>query len=379
MTNWKQRTLVPFAVVVFAIAASAPAVAETKPSTDDIRAELELMTTVDRIPGALAQVSDRRGRSVTITSGTAELGTARPMVSGSGRFRIASVTKSFTAVAVLRLVAAGRVALDAPIETYLPGVVRGTGEGAGIDGRDMTVRQLLQHTSGLPNYVNYLDRTDPLRRAEPMELVRLALSHKADFAPGQGWRYSNTGFILAGMLVERVTGKSTGVAITDLVIRPAGLRDTYWPRTGETGIRGTHAHNYILDPADPGDALLEATAFEPSLAGASGSLVSTPADLDRFWRALFEGGLLPGRVLKEMKSAVDAPALGPGLAYGLGLIRIPLSCGGHAWGHAGDLPGVANASARDTTGDVATVYMTAQTGLQATARLRHTIDVALCA
>jgi D-alanyl-D-alanine carboxypeptidase len=379
MTNWKQRTLVPFAVVVFATTASAPALAETKPSTDEVLAQLELMTTVDRVPGALAQVSDRRGRSVTITSGTAELGTGRPMVSGAGRFRIASVTKSFTAVAVLRLVAAGRVELDTSIETYLPGVVRGTGDGAGIDGRDITVRQLLQHTSGLPNYVNYLDRTDPLRRAEPMELLRLALAHPADFAPGQGWRYSNTGYILAGMLVERVTGKSTGVAVTDLVIRPAGLRDTYWPRTGETGIRGTHAHNYVLDPADPANPLLEATAFEPSLAGASGSLISTPADLDRFWRKLFEGGLLPGRVLKEMKTAVAAPDLGPGLAYGLGLIRIPLSCGGHAWGHAGDLPGVMNASARDTTGDVATVYLTAQTGPQATARLRHTIDVALCA
>src|SRR6266540_1285450 len=95
-------------------------------------------------------------------------GTGRPMVSGTGRFRIASVTKPFTAVAVLRLVAGHRVALDAPIETYLPGVVRGTGEGAGIDGHDITVRQLLRHTSGLPNYVNYLDRSDPLRRVEPI-------------------------------------------------------------------------------------------------------------------------------------------------------------------------------------------------------------------
>jgi D-alanyl-D-alanine carboxypeptidase len=377
-----RRQAVAAAVAVAAltttIVASSPAAAERHPAIGAVQAELDLLTSVDRIPGALAQVRDRHGRSVTITSGTAELGTGRPMVSDQGRFRIASVTKTFTAVAVLRLVADRRVALDAPIETYLPGVVRGTGEGAEIDGHDITVRQLLQHTSGLPNYVRYLDKSDPLRRMEPIELVRLALSHQPDFAPGQGFRYTNTGFILAGMLVERLTGKNIRTAVTDLVIRPAGLRDTYWPPTGETGIRGPHARNYQLDPANPQGPLVDATAFEPSLAGAAGAMVSTPSDLNRFWRQLLGGRLLPGRMLAEMKNAVPAPEFGPGFAYGLGLIKIPLSCGGHAWGHAGDVLGVANVSARDNSGREATVYMTAQTGAQASNRLRHTIDVALC-
>jgi D-alanyl-D-alanine carboxypeptidase len=366
-------------VVVLVALTTAPAAAERHPATDAVRAELDLLTSVDRIPGALAQLSDRHGRSVTITSGTAELGTGRPMVSGTGRFRIASVTKTFTAVAVLRLVADHRVELDAPIETYLPGVVRGTGEGAEIDGHDITVRQLLQHTSGLPNYVRYLDQSDPLRRVEPIELVRLALSHRPDFAPGEGWRYSNTGFILAGMLVARLTGKEVRTAVTDMVIRPAGLRDTYWPPTGETGIRGPHARTYQPDPANQQGPLVDTTRFEPSLAGASGAVVSTPADLNRFWQRLLGGRLLPARMLAEMKAAEAATDLGPGLAYGLGLIRIPLSCGGSAWGHAGDLPGIVNVSARDGAGRVATVYMTAKTTTQATNRLRHTIDVAFCA
>jgi D-alanyl-D-alanine carboxypeptidase len=107
-------------------------------------------------------------------------------------------------------------------------------------------------------------------------------------------------------------------------------------------------------------------------------MVSTPSDLNRFWRELLAGRLLPHRMLTEMKTAVPAPEFGPGLAYGLGLIRIPLSCGGHAWGHAGDLPGVSNVSARDGSGRAATVYMTANTGPQASNRLRRTIDVALC-
>lgn len=124
-------------------------------ATHPVQAQLDLLTTVDRVPGALAQVRDRRGRLVTMTAGTSELGTDRPMVGADGRFRVASVTKTFVATAVLRLAARDRVRLDEPIETYLPGVVRGTGDGAAIDGGNITVRQLLQHTSGVPNYTEW--------------------------------------------------------------------------------------------------------------------------------------------------------------------------------------------------------------------------------
>ena len=106
--------------------------------------------------------------------------------------------------------------------------------------------------------------------------------------------------------------------------------------------------------------------------------MSTPTDLDRFWRSLLGGRLLPPRMLTEMTTTVPAPQLGPGLAYGLGLMRIPLSCGGHAWGHAGDLLGVSNVTGQADAGRTATVYLTARTGPQAANRLRHTIDVALC-
>ena len=360
-----------------AIVGSSPAAAQRHPAAGAVQAELDLLTNVDRIPGALAQVRDRGGRSATFTSGTAELGTGRPMVSGTARFRIASVTKTFTAVAVLRLVAEHRVALDAPIETYLPGVVRGTGEGGAIDGHDITVRELLQHTSGLPDYVEYLDRLD--QPVKPIELVRLALAHQPDFAPGQGWQYTNTGYIVAGMLVERLTGKEIRTAVTDMVIRPAGMRDTYWPQAGDTGIRGPHARNYMLDPANPQGPLLDATAFEPSVAGASGAMVSTPSDLNRFWQELLDGHLLPTRMLTEMTTTVPAPVGGPDAAYGLGVERVPLSCGGYLWGHDGDLLGVASVSARSTSGRGVTVYMTAQTGPEASKQLWHTADVALCA
>ncbi|RZS32452.1 D-alanyl-D-alanine carboxypeptidase [Herbihabitans rhizosphaerae] len=380
MTFRKRGALAAVAAVALttAVVASSPAAAQRNPVTGAVQAELDLLTSVDRIPGALAQIRDRHGRSVTVTSGTAELGTGRPMVSGTDSYRVASVAKSVTAVAVLRLVADHRVELDAPIETYLPGLVQGTGEGVEIDGRDITVRQLLQHTSGLSDYTRYLVPFDPLRRVEPMELVRLSLAHKPDFAPGKGQAYSNTAFIVAGMLVERLTGKDIRTAMADLVIRPAGLHDTYWPATGDTGIRGRHARNYMLDKTNPQGPLVDATAFEPSLLGAGGALVSTPADLNKFWRELFGGRLLPGRMLAEMQTAMPPPPGGPNAGFGLGLMRIPLTCGGDAWGHDGDLLGVGTWSARNASGREATVYMTAQTGSHASKQLRRTLDVALC-
>jgi D-alanyl-D-alanine carboxypeptidase len=371
------------AVVVGAlvVASSAPAAAERRPITDPaaVKAQLDLLTSADRVPGALAEVRDRHGRSVTVTSGTAELGTGRPMVDGAARFRIASVTKPFTAVAVLQLVARYQVRLDAPVETYLPGVVRGTGEGSEIDGRDITVRQLLQHTSGLPDYTRSLNSAELTQPVEPAELVRIALSRKPDFTPGKGWQYSNTGYILAGMIVERVTHKDIGTAVTELVIRPAHLWDTYWPSAGERRIRGQHARNYTVDKADPAGPLVDVTEFEPSWAGASGAMVSTPSDLNKFWLSLLDGRLLPRWALAEMQTVKLAPDLGKDASYGLGLGRLLLSCG-HVWVHQGGLltGGVMTISGRADNGRVATVYITALTGKPAAEHLFHAIDTALC-
>ena len=109
-------------------------------------------------------------------------------------------------------------------------------------------------------------------------------------------------------------------------------------------------------------------------------MVSTPSDLNRFWQELLGGRLLPRWVLAQMQTAKPAPALGDGVKYGLGLIRLPLTCGGHIWTHGGDLSGggVANISGQDDSGRAATVYITALTGGTAIEHMRHTMDVALC-
>ncbi len=151
-----------------------------------------------------------------------------------GRVRVGGNTKAFTAVVVLQLVGEGGIRLDEPIETYLPGVVHG-------DGNVITVRHLLQQTSGLPNYTEF---NLQLRYYEPRELVDIALQHPADFAPGERWKYSNTNYVLAGMLVEKVTRHPIARELDRRIIKRIGLRDTYFPAQHGSTIRGPHPRGY---------------------------------------------------------------------------------------------------------------------------------------
>ncbi len=150
-----------------------------------VREYLRRLTTHDGVPGALAEVRDRRGNTV-LTSGVADVDSHAP-VHRDSRFRIGSMTKMFTATTVLQLVEEGDVRLDAPVERYLPGVIRGHGN----DGRKITVRQLLQHTSRLPDFLDYLRPqdivADPLAHHDPRDLVALALQHPPVDKPDTDW------------------------------------------------------------------------------------------------------------------------------------------------------------------------------------------------
>lgn len=220
----KQITAVGTLAVLTAAVVAAPAGAAT---ADPVRQALAVLTTGDGVPGAEAVVRED-GRIRTVRSGVGDLATGAPIPAGA-RFRAGSETKSFVATVVLQLVAEGRVRLDAPIAKYLPGVVTGNGN----DGAKITVRQLLQHTSGLPNYTDYLLQGDAEqlrhRGAEPAELVAMALAHPPLFAPGTSWSYSNTNYVLAQMLVERVTGQSLAHEVGARIVRPLGLTGTSCP------------------------------------------------------------------------------------------------------------------------------------------------------
>lgn len=281
--------------------------------------------------------------------------------------RIGSNTKTFVATVVLQLVAEGKVKLDEPIDRYLPGVLRGNGN----DGTRITVRQLLQHTSGLPDYLEKMG-PDGARHYEADELVRAAMTLKSHFEPGAKWEYSNANYILAGMLIEKVIGRSPAAEITRRIIKPLGLTDTYYPAPYETGIRGAHPRRYDQDDGK----WVDVTDQDSSWGGAAGAMVSIGQDVNRFFTALLGGRLLPLAQLAEMKRTVHADVF-PGAEYGLGLIRIPVSCGKEMWGHGCSIPGFR------TRGGVITDWLSVnvtvnQVTATGSADVMKVVDTAVC-
>ncbi|MCX4233701.1 serine hydrolase domain-containing protein [Streptomyces sp. NPDC020707] len=291
--------------------------------------------------GVVARTTDPRG-SRYATGGVADKATRAPVRPGD-KFRIASSSKTFVATVILQLVGEGRLSLDDTVEHWLPGVVSGHGN----DGGAITVRQLLQHTSGLFDYTADFPlfastagyQADRYTTWTPEHLVAVAMRHAPGFAPGEGWSYSNTNYILAGMIIERATGHTWNEEVARRLIRPLGLRDTSAPTTASR-ITGRHLHGYSsFKEAGPA---IDITELNASAGGAAGAMVSTTADLTRFYQALLGGRLLRPAELAAMKSTVPAPELEPGwpgVRYGLGLMSVPLSCGGVYWSHGGNLPG----------------------------------------
>ncbi|MEU1117570.1 MULTISPECIES: serine hydrolase domain-containing protein [unclassified Streptomyces] len=385
LTTYKRAfgALLALAAVAGVTAGARPDDARARPETvprattdhPRLRALLHRLSTTDGSPGVLVAVRDRSGRAV-LTSGVADVRRHTPLRADS-RFRIGSMTKPFVATVVLQLAGEGRVVLDAPVERYLPGVVRGHGN----DGRKVTVRQLLQHTSGLPDYLDDLKPQDiiehPLTHYATRDLIRLALTHRPDFEPGAQVRYSNTGYLLAGLLIERVTGHTYADEIRRRVIAPLHLRRTSLPGDA-TGIRGPHPRGYVR--TGKGEPLKDLTALNPSFAGPSGDMISNGADMNRFLDALVRGRLLRPAQLRQMMKT--RPTGSPdGGAYGLGLESHPLPCGGLAWGYDGGVPGYQTIGAVTVDGRQATAMANLYPG-EAQAQdddMRAVIPTALCA
>ncbi|MFG1696195.1 serine hydrolase domain-containing protein [Nonomuraea sp. NPDC049309] len=277
-------------------------------------------------------------------SGVAEVRTNRPVTSGMVH-RVGSITKTFTAVAMLQQVARGKVELDAPIGRYLPDVVPGE------RGQRITVRMLLNHTSHIADFVGpafpSLYEGSPqslddnrLRRFTRQEVARLGLDAPPTGAPGSTpGVYSNTNYVLVGMILQKVTGLEPEEYITRHVIRKAGLRHTSFPRT--PFIPGPHSKAYeslfgMIDP--PRDY----SVYEVSFLNTAGALTSTMDDLNRFFRALLRGELIGPAELTEMRKTVPVEAGGV-LNYGLGIYAYDLPCG-RFWGHSGSVFGMATES-----------------------------------
>ncbi|MEU2078757.1 serine hydrolase domain-containing protein [Streptomyces sp. NPDC013489] len=306
----------------------------TRTGRDAVQRVLDQAVTEGGVPGALARVHDLGGHRYA-TAGVADTRTRRAR-RPEDRFRIGSITKTFVATVVLHLVADGRLALEDTVERWLPGVVTGNGH----DGTTITVRQLLNHTSGVFSHTADQPALSRQESYTPDELVAIAMAHPADFPAGTGWAYSNTNYVLAGMIVERVTGRPLADEITDRLVRPLGLTGTSLPRVADPVLPTPHARHYTrLFSPDPDATVHDVTELEPSPYGAAGGMISTAADLDGFFTALLGGRLLRPEEQREMFTVVPTEGWLPGAAYGLGVSRLTLPSGTEVWGMGGALFG----------------------------------------
>jgi D-alanyl-D-alanine carboxypeptidase len=260
------------------------------------------------------------------------------------RFRIASVTKPFSAVVVLQLESEGKLRLDDRVARYLPGLLP--------ESMPVTIRQLLQHTSGLADYHDYdgfytAADYDVRRFEDPSaaDSLALALPHSPLFPPGTGRHYTDTNYRVLELLVPAITGRSIAREIRRRILVPLGLDATSYPEA-DPEIRGSHLHGYLASdlPDEPfGDQskLIDMTVESIDQTGAAGALISNGHDLLRFFRALVAGKLLPEAQLAAMMQTVpvDAEEAAAGATgYGLGLVRWDLGCGTY-WGHIGSIRG----------------------------------------
>lgn len=311
----------------------------------------------DGVPGLVYAARSTDWRAVEAV-GVADMDSGRPMREHY-RSRMASISKTFTAVGVLRLVADGLVDVDTLADDYLPGVIDGD------RAKRITVRMLLNHTTGIGDYGGVYfegdsrEAVERLRwsRAEPQDSARVGLEQPATNEPGEKFDYSNTNYVLLGMIITSVTGVDAEEWLNREVIRAAGLRDTYFPGTAMR-IKGPHSKAYHRFP--DGD-LGEYSVFRMRWDSTAGSLIATPADVGAFYRALLRGELLPSAQLKQLKTLVPAPDEDHGYGMGLGALKLPGK--GLAWFHGGGNPGVHTGAWVSDDGKRSFVYSFNMTGV----------------
>ena len=385
---WRVLAVPVVAAIALGAAGGVASAAPSKGEAESLKSRAQGLVEAG-YPAVLAAVTDSKGESagVAVGKGNLETGQAPPM---DGEVRIGSNTKTFVAVVVMQMVQEGKVGLDEPIDTYLPGLIKGEG----IDGSRITVRQLLQHTSGLPEYTDTTPGSGDIFQVKdhyipPRDLLDTALGKPAAFEPGTQWAYTNTNYVVLGMLVERVSQRPVGEQIDERIVKKLGLSHTYFPAPGDRSIKGTHPQGYHLSAEGK---LEDITEMDPVWGWAAGAMVSTPSELNTFFQAVFDGRLLTQSSIDEMKNgAVDASSyLGPGTVYGLGLIGRSLSCGGTSWGHGGTIHGYQTDNAVGPDGTAVTVAVTAlpsaiadQNNLESSAKEKHqrnkdAVDATLC-
>lgn len=270
------------------------------PATD---ATLPLLVTEGKAPAAALLA--REGRTTRFVR-------TGPTIRRTDHFRAGSITKSFIATVVLQLAAEHRLHLSDTVDDHLPGLLRD---------HSVSLHSLLTHTSGLPDFTARTHGTIP---ESPRTAVQLAESDPP--IPRDHWSYSNTNYVVLGMVIGQVTGHSYATEARRRIIEPLHLTGTSFPGT-RTTLPTPHGRAYDATGDD-------VTTLNPRVAGAAGELISTLTDLNHFYTALLKGRLLPPSQLRTMLNTRTTQG-----HYGMGLYPTKLPCGTTIWGHNGRIEG----------------------------------------
>ncbi|KND42051.1 serine hydrolase domain-containing protein [Streptomyces stelliscabiei] len=321
------------------LAPAAGAAGDTLPGHGSGGSEQTLQQQLDELVGApggppgVIVVLQRDRTSRVLRAGVADLETGRP-IEPTDHMRIASTAKAFSGAVALSLVQRGALGLDSTIGRTLPRLPRAW--------RSVTLRQLLNHTSGLPDYTEdpeFLELllADPRRTFDPRRLLDFVADEPLRFRPGSRYRYSNSDNIAVALMAEAVTRRPYEELLSRLVYRPLGLTDTSLPLGYE--MPEPYMHGYAVEPPAPPEDVSE--ALSASGVWASGGIVSTPRDLTRFIRGYAAGELTSRSVLREQRRWIEGASepAGPGRnRAGLALFRYDTRCG-VVLGHTGNFPG----------------------------------------
>jgi D-alanyl-D-alanine carboxypeptidase len=314
-------------------------------------------------PGVIVRVDDGSGQVIRIAE-QADWSRRDHVLAEDDRFRMGSNTKTMVATVILQLVAEHRLTLTGSVDTWLPGLVP--------DGQHITLRMLLDHTSGL---FDYLDDPAVLKAFSgqdtrvwtPDEVLAAAVAQPPLFAPGTRYSYSNTNYLVLGLIAEKVTGEGLADLVQRRIVQPLHLRDTYLVTGTDLRHDPTLAHGYepdaarlapLLPPGTPAgtafvgprrpDDYVDTTDVNLSAEWAAGGMVSSAEDWARFDTALMSGRLLPPAELAQMRTTVSEGPSTPN-RYGLGLEQVVTPCGVVS-GHDGQVPGYSTEDYTDSTG-----------------------------
>lgn len=327
-------------IVLIICLLSSVAVQSQTPLKTALQQKLEEWHKAGNFPGATFGVVLANGESFGLAVGYSDRETKTPM-KPADRLLAGSVGKTFAAATALQLVKEGKIALDDKIEKYLG---REPWFSRLPNAHDITIRQLMNHTSGLVRYEFKEQFTkdltaNPEKTWKPVELIAYLFGEKAPFEAGKGWDYSDTNYIVLGMIIEKVTGRKFYDEANRRLLKPLKLSGTI-PQDGPRLNGVVQGYAGASNPFGGKDAMIENGKFviNPQFEWTGGGYASTAQDLARWAKMIYEGKAFSADLLPQVLEGVPAPMLGRETKYGLCVI-IRKTAAGVSYGHSGFFPG----------------------------------------